>query len=208
MIFSVAACVGPSSAATTGSSATQEQTPSLPAPLATKSATANANRKVGGAVGDLAPEFGGIEAWINSGPLTMEELRGSVVLIDFWTYACINCINTFPFLKQMYARYAGDGLVIVGVHSPEFEYEKEYDNVVKATRDDALVWPVAQDNDFVTWRRYNNRYWPSEYLVDKDGVVRYIHFGEGAYAETENVIRELLAEIGADLPKDTTSWRP
>ena len=187
--------------------ATPEQKSTIPAPLATKSATANADRKVGGAVGDLAPEFGGIEAWINGGPLTMEELRGRVVLIDFWTYTCINCINTFPFLKQMHARYANDGLVIVGVHSPEFEFEKSYDNVLEATQNDGLVWPMAQDNDFVTWRRYSNRYWPAEYLIDKDGVVRYTHFGEGAYAKTEDVIRELLAEKGSYPPK-VSAGRP
>ena len=180
--------------------AIQEQPSAPPALMATKSATANADRKVGGAVGDLAPEFGGIEAWINGGPLTMEELRGKVVLIDFWTYTCINCIHTFPFLKEMHAKYADDGLVIVGVHSSEFEFEKSYDNVVEATQKDALVWTMAQDNDFITWRRYNNRYWPAEYLIDKDGVVRYTHFGEGAYTETEDVIRELLAEGGAPPP--------
>ncbi len=110
--------------------AIQEQASFPSALLATKSATANANRKVGGAVGNLAPEFGGIEAWINGGPLTMEELRGSVVLVDFWTYTCINCLHTYPFLKEMHAKYADDGLVIVGVHSPEFEFEKNYDSVV------------------------------------------------------------------------------
>ncbi len=211
VLFSlVAACGGSESVATTETAATREP-PSAPATelaiqeqasvpsalFATKSATANANRKVGGAVGNLAPEFGGIEAWINGGPLTMEELRGSVVLVDFWTYTCINCIHTYPFLKEMHAKYADDGLVIVGVHSPEFEFEKNYDSVVEATQKDALVWTMAQDNDFITWRRYNNRYWPAEYLIDKDGVVRYTHFGEGAYAETEDVIRELLAESGS-----------
>ena len=172
----------------------QEEPTTTPPLLATKSAVADADRKVGHEVGDLAPEFGGIAAWINSGPLTMEGLRGNVVLVDFWTYTCINCINTFPFLKQMHAEYADAGLVIVGVHSPEFEFEKIYDNVVKAAQKDALVWPIAQDNDFTTWNRYRNRYWPSEYLIDKDGVIRYTHIGEGAYAETEDVIRELLAE--------------
>ena len=188
--------------------AIQEQPSAPPALMATKSATANADRKVGGAVGDLAPEFGGIEAWINGGPLTMEELRGKVVLIDFWTYTCINCIHTFPFLKEMHAKYADDGLVIVGVHSPEFEFEKNYDNVVEATQNDALVWTMAQDNDFITWRRYNNRYWPAEYLIDKDGVVRYTHFGEGAYAETEDVIRELLAEGGSPPPIASAGRHP
>ncbi len=208
-VFLLAACGGSDSAEIIGPSAIQEPPPSPtviaptlrptatpPTPLATKSASANSDRKVGGAVGNLAPEFGGIEAWINGGPLTMEELRGRVVLIDFWTYTCINCINTYPFLRQMQARYADEGLVIVGVHSPEFAFEKDYDNVVAATKKDNLVWTMAQDNDFVTWRRYGNRYWPAEYLIDKGGVVRYTHFGEGAYAETEAVIRELLAETG------------
>lgn len=176
---------------------TEEPTATPPPPSATKSAVANIDRKVGGAVGDLAPEFGGIDAWINGGPLTMEGLRGSVVLIDFWTYTCSNCINTYPFLKDMQAKYADKGLVIVGVHSPEFEFEKNYENVVAATIKDDLVWTMAQDNDFITWRRYDNRYWPSEYLIDKGGVIRYAHIGEGAYAETEVVIQELLAEAGS-----------
>ena len=208
LAFLAVACGGSDSVATTGQpatqtpsatvlAATQEPTATLPPPSATKSAVANFDRKVGGAVGDLAPEFGGIEAWINGGPLTMEELRGSVVLIDFWTYTCFNCINTYPFLREMHSKYADDGLVIVGVHSPEFEFEKIYENVVAAAQEDDLVWTHAQDNDFITWRRYNNRYWPAEYLIDKDGVVRYTHFGEGAYAETEVVIQELLAEIGS-----------
>ena len=169
------------------------------------------DRKVGGSVGNIAPEFGGIDAWINSNPLTMEELRGKVVLIDFWTYTCINCIRTFPYLKQWHSRYADDGLVIVGVHTSEFEFEKDYDNVVEATVNDSLVWPMAQDNDYVTWRRYSNRYWPAKYLIDKDGVVRYMHFGEDAYAETEEIIRELLEEANPEfrvnnleLPKDQT----
>jgi thiol-disulfide isomerase/thioredoxin len=171
----------------------------------------NVNRKVGGEVGDLAPEFGGIAAWINGAPLTMEELRGKVVLIDFWTYTCINCIRTFPFLKQWYSRYTDDGLVIVGVHSPEFDFEKDFDNVVEATQVNALDWTMAQDDDFVTWRSYSNRFWPAKYLIDKDGVVRYTHFGEGGYAETEDVIRELLAEAdpafsgnSQPLPEDQT----
>ena len=175
------------------------------------SPTANANRDVGGAVGDLAPEFSGIDAWINSGPLTMEELRGKVVLIDFWTYTCINCIRTFPFLKQWHSSYSDDGLVIIGVHTPEFEFEKDYDNVVEATMNDSLTWPMAQDNDFVTWRRYSNRFWPAKYLIDKYGIVRYTHFGEGAYAETEEAIRNLLAEANPafldenlPLPEDQT----
>jgi len=151
------------------------------------------------AEGPGAPEIGGIRAWINSGPLTIQELRGKVVLVDFWTYTCINCIRTFPFLKIWHSRYADDGLVIIGIHTPEFDFEKNLDNVEQATRDNGILWPVAMDNDYVTWRNYSNHFWPAKYLIDREGVVRYTHFGEGAYAETETNIRELLAEAGADL---------
>jgi len=217
LLFLVAACGGSDSAVTGNQSATETTPPtqrsesSPTAGVTANSSVANVDRKVGGEVGDLAPEFGGIETWINGGPLTMEELRGQVVLIDFWTYTCINCIRTFPFLKQWNSRYADDGLVIVGVHSPEFEFEKDYDNVVEATQNEAIAWTIAQDNDFVTWRGYNNRFWPAKYLIDKDGVVRYKHFGEGGYAETEGLIRELLAEADPNflannlpLPEDQT----
>ena len=217
LLFLVSACGGSDSAVTRNQSGTETTPPtqrsesSPTAGVTANSSVANVDRKVGGEVGDLAPEFGGIEAWINGGPLTMEELRGQVVLIDFWTYTCINCIRTFPFLKQWNSRYADDGLVIVGVHSPEFEFEKDYDNVVEATQNEALAWTMAQDNDFVTWRRYNNRFWPAKYLIDKDSVIRYTHFGEGGYAETEDLIRELLAEADPNfltndlpLPEDQT----
>jgi thiol-disulfide isomerase/thioredoxin len=152
--------------------------------------------------GPMAAEIQGIDAWINSEPLTIEQLRGKVVLIDFWTYTCVNCIRTFPYLKQWHSRYADDGLVIVGVHTPEFEFEKDYDNVLQAVQDHGITWPVAQDNNYVAWNNYHNRYWPAKYLIDQDGVVRYTHFGEGAYAEIEETIRKLLEEAGADLADD------
>jgi thiol-disulfide isomerase/thioredoxin len=158
-----------------------------------------ARTETGGEVGDNAPEFQAIANWINSEPLTMEALRGSVVLIDFWTYTCVNCIRTLPYLKEWYSKYAGHGLVIVGVHTPEFEFEKQTGNVVSSVASFELEYPVAQDNDFGTWRAYNNRFWPAKYLVDQDGTVRYTHFGEGAYDETEALIRDLLGEAGADL---------
>lgn len=159
-------------------------------------------RDVGGSVGDIAPDFVGITNWINSEPLSIKDLRGKVVLVDVWTYTCINCIRTFPFLRDWHAKYADDGLVIVGLHAPEFEFEKDTENVVQASADNGIVWPVAQDNDMVTWAAYENRFWPAKYLVDQDGLVRYTHFGEGSYGETENVIRELLKEAGADLSDD------
>ena len=147
-----------------------------------------------------APEIKGIKAWINSEPLTIEEFRGKVVLVDFWTYSCVNCIRTFPYLREWNAKYADDGLVIIGVHSPEFEFEKDYSNVLRATQDNGITWPVAQDNDFETWQNYSNRFWPAKYLIDKEGVIRYTHFGEGAYDETEKQIRDLLIDAGADRP--------
>ena len=150
----------------------------------------------GGAVGDCAPEFAGTQEWINSEPLSMETLRGNVVLIDFWTYTCVNCIRTLPFLREWHDRYADDGLVIVGVHTPEFEFEKIYDNVAQATQDEGVVWPVVQDNEFSVWRSYSNRYWPAKYLIDRSGEIQYRHFGEGKYAETEEWIRQLLEEGG------------
>lgn len=143
----------------------------------------------------LAPDFNQESHWINSEPLSLkEELKGKVVLVDFWTYSCINCIRTFPYLRSWYEKYKDQDFVIVGVHAPEFEFEKETKNVEKAVKDFELTYPVVQDNDFKTWRAYNNRFWPAHYLIDKDGYIRYTHFGEGKYVETENKIRELLGE--------------
>ena len=152
-----------------------------------------------GELGTRAPEFRGISNWINSPPLTMEELRGQVVLIDFWTYTCVNCIRTLPYLKEWHDKYADKGLTIVGVHAPEFEFEKVTENVVRSAEEYGLGWPIAQDNDFKTWRDYANRYWPAKYLVDQHGTIRYLHFGEGRYLQTEEWIRDLLEEAGVDL---------
>ena len=151
------------------------------------------------AEGPKAAELTGTQSWINSEPLRIQDLRGKVVLIDFWTYTCINCIRTFPYLKIWHSKYADDGLVIIGVHAPEFQFEHELENVQQAVKDYSIDWPVVQDNDFKTWRAYRNRYWPAKYLIDKDGIIRYTHFGEGAYEETEGQIRDLLKEAGAEL---------
>ena len=151
------------------------------------------------AEGPVAPEVTGIHAWINSQPLMISDLKGKVVLVDFWTYTCVNCIRTFPFLKLWHAKYADDGLVILGVHAPEFKFEEKLENVRGAVKEYGIGWPVALDNDMTTWKAYRNRFWPAKYLIDKDGVIRYTHFGEGAYAETEERIRDLLEETGADL---------
>lgn len=153
----------------------------------------------GGDVGDLAPEFSGIDQWLNSDPLMMDGLRGEVVLIDFWTYTCVNCVRTMPYLREWNEKYADRGLTMVGVHTPEFDFEKITENVVAANEELGVAWPVAQDNDFRTWRSYNNRFWPAKYLIDANGVVRYTHFGEGAYDETEHHIRALLEEAGSDV---------
>ena len=171
-----------------------------PAAVEAPSPTEEPEREI--AEGPLAAEPVGIYAWINSDPLTLEQLRGKVVLVDFWTYTCVNCIRTFPFLKLWHSRYADDGLVILGIHTPEFDFEKNYWNVLEATEENGIAWPVAQDNDFETWQAYNNRFWPAKYLIDRDGVIRYTHFGEGKYAETEEEIRKLLVEAGADLSDD------
>ncbi|MDP4000824.1 MAG: redoxin domain-containing protein [bacterium] len=139
-----------------------------------------------------APEFTGISNWLNSEPLTMEELRGKIVLIDFWTYSCINCIRTLPYVTSWYEKYKDQGFVVIGVHTPEFAFEKETNNVQTAMNRHNINYPVAQDNDFGTWQAYSNHYWPAHYLVDQDGQVVFTHFGEGKYEETENTIRYLL----------------
>ena len=153
----------------------------------------------GGQVGGPAADFQGISNWVNSEPLTLDGLRGKVVLVDFWTYTCVNCIRTLSYLKDWHDKYADSGLVIVGVHTPEFEFEHLTENVAAASESFGLEYPIAQDNDFATWRAYSNRAWPAKYLVDKDGVVRYKHIGEGKYTETEFRIRQLLEDAGADL---------
>lgn len=146
--------------------------------------------------GPMAPELilGG--QWFNSEPFILEQQRGKVVLVDFWTYSCINCQRTIPYLKSWWEKYKDKGLVIVGVHSPEFEFEKDPKNVMEAITDFGISYPVMQDNAFATWQAYNNRYWPAKYILDKDGFIRYTHFGEGKYDETEKVIQELLREAG------------
>lgn len=148
-----------------------------------------------------APEITGISNWLNSEPLTLESLKGKVVLIDFWTYTCINCIRTLPHVTSWYEKYKDDGLVIIGVHTPEFEFEKNTDNVQGAIEQFGITYPVAQDNDFGTWRAFSNRYWPAKYLIDKNGNIRYYHFGEGKYDETERAIQLLLQENGKAVTK-------
>ena len=143
------------------------------------------------------PSLGGAVAWLNSPPLSAQSLRGKVVLIDFWTYSCINCLRTLPYLKAWYERYKDRGLVIIGVHAPEFAFEKDEANVRRAVEELGVRYPVAIDNDYAIWRAFNNEYWPAHYFIDAAGRIRGHHFGEGAYEESEQLIRTLLDESGA-----------
>lgn len=143
-----------------------------------------------------APEIAGLTNWINHEPIiSLKDLRGKVVLIDFWTYSCINCIRTLPFIESWDQKYAKDGLVIIGVHAPEFQFEKKIENVQDAVKRFGITYAVAQDNDFETWHNYKNLYWPAHYLIDADGFIRDYHAGEGGYEETERHIQELLSEL-------------
>lgn len=149
-------------------------------------------------VGPAVPGLDGATSWLNSPALGASDLSGKVVVYDFWTYTCVNCVRTIPYLRSWYERYARDGLVIVGVHTPEFEFEKVRSNVEDATRRLGVTWPVAIDNGHRVWDAFNNQYWPAKYVADRQGRVRFVHFGEGAYDQTEDVLRALLGvESGA-----------
>jgi thiol-disulfide isomerase/thioredoxin len=141
-----------------------------------------------------APEFTGIDTWLNSDPLTIKQLHGKVVLVDFWTYSCINCIHTLPYVSEWYRKYQNQGLVVVGVHTPEYAFEHDTGNFKAAIRRFNIRYPVALDNENATWNAYDNQYWPAVYLIDKQGHVVYQHFGEGDYAQTEAAIQGLLAQ--------------
>ena len=152
------------------------------------------------------PDLSGATAWINSQPLTFASLRGKVVLVDFWTYSCINCLRTLPYIKAWNEKYKDSGLVIIGVHTPEFPFEKDEANVRKAVKDLGITYPVPMDNNYKIWRSFNNEYWPADYLIDATGAVRFHHFGEGAYDESEKQIRTLLEEANhTPLPQTATT---
>jgi cytochrome c biogenesis protein CcdA/thiol-disulfide isomerase/thioredoxin len=148
-------------------------------------------------VGPAAPDFAQGDVWLNSAPLNMADLRGKVVLVDFWTYSCINCIRTLPYVESWYKKYAADGFVVVGVHTPEFEFEHDTSNVQAAITRFGITYPVVQDNNYDIWTSYSNEYWPADYLIDANGNIRATHFGEGDYVQSELDIRSLLAEAGA-----------
>lgn len=139
-----------------------------------------------------APEFKGINNWLNSAPLRLSDLRGKVVMVNFWTYGCYNCVNTLPHMTKLHAKYKDKGLVIVGVHTPEFPFEKSLSNVQAALKRHGIQYPVAQDNDSATWNAYRNTYWPAQYIVDQTGKIVYVHAGEGAYDEIDKTIEKLL----------------
>lgn len=146
-----------------------------------------------GRIGILAPEITN-KTWLNSEPKRMADLRGKVVLVEFWTFGCYNCRNVEPYVKDWHRKYADKGLVVIGVHSPEFGYERDLKNVKQHIQQNDIRYAVPIDNDFTTWDRYGNRYWPAFYLIDKQGIIRYTRFGEGGYAQTEKQIQALLAE--------------
>jgi len=178
-----------------------------------------------GVLGDygVAPDFVTTGMWFNtegvvpmegqppgggSLPLSMRSLRGRVVMIDFWTYSCVNCVRTLPYLRAWYDTYRSLGLVIVGVHTPEFEFEMKSANVAQAIKDLGVDWPVVQDNDYKEWNAYSNQYWPAHYFIDAKGHVRYFHFGEGDYNVSEKVIQALLREAGANIASTVSKPAP
>jgi cytochrome c biogenesis protein CcdA/thiol-disulfide isomerase/thioredoxin len=195
------------------------QTPPTSAPN-DQSMTANPNQEpvadamTGLSANDAAPgpalaKITGATAWINSAPLTPASLRGKVVLVDFWTYSCINCLRTLPYIQAWNAKYKDSGLVVIGVHTPEFPFEKDEANVRKAVQDLGIAYPVAMDNNYRIWRNFNNEYWPAHYFIDATGHLRYHHFGEGNYAESESWIRSLLEEANhKPLPATTANIAP
>lgn len=156
--------------------------------------TTRASEARAAAVGDPAPELVGIESWINSEPRTLAALRGHVVLVHFWTLSCGNCIATLPHVKEWHERYAGRGLVVVGVHTPELEFERPRAKVEASVRGRGIQYPVALDGDWATWNAWQNHAWPAFYFVDKRGVLRHVHVGEGDYDGSERWLKKLLAE--------------
>lgn len=155
-----------------------------------------------------APEIVGITNWINSPPLSIKQLHGKVALVDFWTYSCINCLRTLPYIEKWYQEYHDKGFVVIGVHTPEFEFEKDPMNVAEAAARLGVKYPIAQDNDYKTWLAYGNHYWPAHYLINQNGELRMVHFGEGKYVETENAIRTLLGMTSLKMEEPTVSVRP
>jgi thiol-disulfide isomerase/thioredoxin len=159
-------------------------------PVAAESPTTIANNSSTG--GKALPEFTGVQEWLNSSPLTIADLKGSVVLVQIWTFACINCQRTLPYVVKWQQKYASQGLKVVGIHTPEFAFERDINQIKAALNKHHITYPIAVDNDHKMWSAYDNEYWPHLYLADRRGIVQYDHIGEGAYEETEQKIRQLL----------------
>jgi thiol-disulfide isomerase/thioredoxin len=165
----------------------------IPIPAPAKSPNLPKVENVAASVtGKSLPEFQGISQWLNSAPLKIADLKGKVVLVQFWTFGCINCQRTLPYIVRWNQQYADRGLKIVGIHTPEFPFERDANNVKKALQQHQITYPVPLDNEFKTWAAYQNEYWPHLFLADRQGIQRYDHIGEGAYDETEQTIRKLL----------------
>ena len=165
----------------------------MPIPTPPKSdISLTTDRAITSQVGQILPEFQGISQWLNSPPLKISDLKGSVVLVQFWTFSCINCQRTLPYITRWHRQYAERGLKIIGIHTPEFPFERDVNNVKKALKEYQITYPVPLDNEFKTWLAYKNEYWPHLFLADRQGIRRYNHIGEGAYDETEQTIRQLL----------------
>src|SRR5580704_14048025 len=147
-------------------------------------------------VEDLTPSLAGAQEWLNSPPLSLEALKGKVVLVDFWTYSCINCLRSIPYVRAWAEKYRDHGLVVIGVHAPEFAFERNVDNVKSAIKTLGIGYPVAIDNEYRIWRSFENEYWPAHYFIDGDGKVRHHHFGEGEYAESERALQKMLSDAG------------
>jgi thiol-disulfide isomerase/thioredoxin len=175
--------------------------PDAGAPAAVPGVQASPSGEAASAAANPLAALSGATGWLNSPPLTPAVLRGKVVLVDFWTYSCINCLRSLPYIKAWYDRYKDHGLVVIGAHSPEFAFEKDPDNVRRAVAELRIAYPVALDNQYAIWRGFDNRYWPAHFFIDAKGQVRSHHFGEGDYAQSEQTIRQLLTEAGyRDLP--------
>lgn len=178
---------GAASALKLGTRQQSPMTTSLPAATKPETAVLAAN-------GKSLPDFQGIQQWLNSNPLSIADLKGNVVLIQFWTFACINCQRTLPHITQWHRQYASQGLKVIGIHTPEFAFERDPNNIKRALQQHQITYPVPIDNDYRTWKAYQNEYWPHLFLADRRGLMRYDHIGEGAYDTTEQMIQKLLQE--------------
>jgi thiol-disulfide isomerase/thioredoxin len=185
--------VGTGAAKLASSSLKRSASPSSPSPTPSSMSTSTSEVVASSpSTSKGLPDFQGISQWLNSAPLAIADLKGSVVLVQFWTFACINCQRTLPYITQWHRTYAAQGLKVIGIHTPEFPFERDANNIKRALKQHQITYPVPIDNDFKTWNAYKNQYWPHLFLADRQGILRYDHIGEGAYDETEQRIRQLL----------------